>query len=75
MILVQRSMFSCIDAEGNCSSAVTGASLGLGVFPEVTAVLLQHMYSIAGSTLKDHWDEAITHTGRIVSIALILTKQ
>jgi hypothetical protein len=29
----------------------------------------------AGSTLKDHRDEAITHTGRIVSIALILTKQ
>ena len=27
------------------------------------------------STLKDHRDEAITHTGRIVSIALILIKQ
>ena len=29
----------------------------------------------AASTLKDHRDEAITHTGRIVSIVLILTKQ
>ena len=31
--------------------------------------------AVAGSVLKDHRDEAITHTGRIVSIALILTKQ
>ena len=42
---------------------------------------LKHRYVLAffqklpGSTLKDHRDEAITHTGRIVSIALILTKQ
>jgi transposase len=31
--------------------------------------------AVAGSALKDHRDEAITHTGRIVSIALILPKQ
>ena len=47
-----------------------------GVFPEVAAVpLAEHALELRGQLLKDHRDEAITHTGGIVSIALILTKQ
>jgi hypothetical protein len=47
-----------------------------GAFPEVAAVpLAEHALELRGSALKDHRDEAITHMGGIVSIALILTKQ
>ena len=37
--------------------------------------VLAFLRKLPGSTLKNHRDEAITHTGRIVSIALILTEQ
>ena len=61
-----------IDAEGNM--LISGASLGLGVFPVTAVPLAARARESRSQTLKDHWDKAITHTGRIVSIALILTK-